>query len=489
MPLPTRPPIARTVRHTLLSARDLLFTAGPFVLVAIALLALAYWVLDPTPPARMVLATGGPRSAYAAFGERYAQALKRHGITVELRATEGAVENLALLRQAGSGVDVAFVQGGTDDAPPTASRADAPDAAGKGLVSIGSLFLEPVWLFYREDAARRLLKAPELAKLTQLPGWRVSIGAPGSAVPVLMSRIFEANGLAPEALSLSRNEETPAVVDLLEGRLDALVLATAPEALMVQMLLRTPGIRLFDFNQAEAYARRFDFLTPVVLPRGIVDLAQDLPPQDAHLVAPTAMLVARAGTHPALVQLLVQAAHDIHGGPGWFQHKGDFPNTRNTDFPLAAEADRYFRNGPPLLQRYLPFWFANLFDRMWVVLLSIVAVLIPLSRVVPPLYQFRIRSRVFRWYGQLRSVEDAVGRRPAQELTRELDEIEARVEQVTVPLSYADELYSLRSHIAMVRGRVQSSLAASAGLDSGPTRSLDRPPSDRGAQPANGTAD
>ena len=456
MPHPTRPPIVRTVRHTLLSVRDLLLTAGPFVLVALALLALAYWVLDPTPPSRMVLATGGPRSAYAAFGERYAQLLKRHGIAVELRATEGAVENLALLRTAGSGVDVAFVQGGTGDAP----RSD--EAPGRGLVSLGSLFQEPVWLFYREDAAQRLLKTGTLTRLTQLPGWRLSIGAPGSAVPRLMSRILEANALTPDSLSLSRQEETPAVVDLLEGRLDALVLATAPEALMVQMLLRTPGIRLFDFRQAEAYARRFDFLTPVVLPRGIVDLAQDLPPQDAHLVAPTAMLVARGGTHPALEQLLVQAAHEIHGGPGWFQHKGDYPNTRNSEFPIAAEADRYYRNGQPVLQRYLPFWLSNLIDRMWVVLLSIVAVLIPLSRVVPPLYQFRIRSRVFRWYGQLRAVENAVGQRPAEELSRELDEIEARVEQVTVPLSYADELYALRSHIEMVRGRVRAGSVPSA---------------------------
>ena len=191
-----------------------------------------------------------------------------------------------------------------------------------------------------------------------------------------------------------------------------------------------------------------------MLPRGIVDLAQDLPPQDVHLVAPTAMMVARQGTHPALVQLLVQTAHEVHGGAGWFQHKGDFPNTRNSEFPLAAEDERYYKNGPPLLQRYLPFWFANLFDRMWVVLLSIIAVLIPLGRVVPPLYQFRIRSRVFRWYGQLRALEDAIGQGPKAELSRELDSIEARVGQVNVPLSYADELYALRSHIAMVRRRL-----------------------------------
>ncbi|MBL0087245.1 MAG: C4-dicarboxylate ABC transporter substrate-binding protein [Ideonella sp.] len=447
------PPIQRAVQHTLLSARDLAVTAGPFVLIALVLLALAYWVLDPAPPPRVVLATGAPRSAYAEFGQRYAHALQRHGITVELRSTEGAAENLALLRQPGSGVDVAFIQGGADPAP----RADAdPDTS---LLSLGSLFHEPVWLFYRVDSAQRLIKADALVRLSQLPGWRVSIGAPGSGAPNLMGRFFEANGLLPESMTLSRSEATPAVVNLLGGQLDALVFASAPESLMVQMLLRTPGIRLFDFAQADAYARRFPFLSPVVLPRGIVDLALDLPPQDAHLVAPTAMLVARRSTHPALVQLLVQTAHEVHGGPGWFQHKGDFPNTGNSEFALSAEAERYYRSGPPWLQRYLPFWFANLFDRMWVVLISIVAVLIPLGRVVPPLYQFRIRSRVFRWYGQLRGVEAAIGQRPAHELSSELDEIEAHVGRVTVPLSYADELYALRGHIEMVRARLKAGAA------------------------------
>ena len=207
---------------------------------------------------------------------------------------------------------------------------------------------------------------------------------------------------------------TPAVVAFLEGRIDAIVFVSAPESLMVQMLLRTPGVRLFDFAQAEAYARRFSFLSAVVLPRGIVDLARDQPPHDVHLVAPTAMLVARDGTHPALVQLLVQAAAQVHGGAGWFQHKGDFPNTRNTAIPISPEATRFYRDGLPWLQRYLPFWLANLIDRMGVALISIIAVLIPLSRVVPPLYQFRIRSRVFRWYGQLRTLEDAAGKRPAR---------------------------------------------------------------------------
>ncbi|MBI5256456.1 MAG: C4-dicarboxylate ABC transporter substrate-binding protein [Burkholderiales bacterium] len=444
------PALGRHLRHTLLSARDLTATVGPFVLLALGLLVLAYLVLDPTPPKRVVLATGTERSAYTAFGQRYAELLKRQGITVVLRTTEGAAENLALLRDRTSGVDVAFVQGGSDTGNPARpAGAEAPP-----LESLGSLFYEPVWLFYREQAAQRLLKADRLERLAQLPGWRLNIGAPGSGVPTLMLQMLQANALAPEALTLTREPETPAVVALLEGSIDALVFASAPESLMVQMLLRTPGIRLFDLPQAEAYARRFPFMSAVVLPRGIVDLAQDQPPQDLHLVAPTAMLLSRRDTHPALQQLLVQAAQQVHGGAGWFQHKGEFPNTRNTDHPLADEAERFYRNGPPWLQRYLPFWFANLFDRMWVVLVSIIAVLIPLSRVVPPLYQFRIRSRVFRWYGQLRSIEAAIGQRPADDLAQELDAVEARVGEVTVPLSYADELYALREHIALVRRRL-----------------------------------
>ena len=439
-----------TLRHTLLSFRDLLVTFGPFIVLAFALLAVAYWVLDPTPPSRVVLATGPDQGAYAEFGKRYAQILKGYGITVELRSTQGAAENLKRLREPGAGgVDVAFVQGGADEAGRTENADDAE------LVSLGSMFYEPVLLFYRTDSAQRLLKTGSLSALTQLAGWKLNIGAPGSGVPNLMYRLLDANRIDLASLTLLREGQTPAVVALLAGESDALVFASAPESLLVQMLLQTPGIALFDFGQADAYSRRFAFLTPVTLPRGVVDLAGDVPPRDVRLVAPTATLVARKGTHPALIQLFVQAAQQIHGGAGWFQRKGDFPTSASTEEPLAKEAQRFYANGTPVLQRYLPFWLANLIDRMWPVLLTIVAVLIPVSRVLPPLYQFRIRSRIFRWYAQLREVEEAVGKRPAAELLDELGAIETRVENVTVPLSYADELYSLRGHIQMVGQRLR----------------------------------
>ena len=442
--------MTKVLRHTLLSVRDLLITAGPFILTTLALLVLAYWLLDPAPPKRVVLATGPDQGAYAEFGKRYAALLKGHGIQVELKSTQGTTENLALLRDEASRVDLAFVQGGADGARNAAELADS------GLVSLGSLFLEPVWLFYRDDAAQRLLKAPTLDSMAQLPGWRLNTGSPGSGVPMLMNRMIDANGIDPRTLNLLRLEQTPAVVSLLNGEIDALVFASAPESLMVQMLLKTPGISLFDFAQAEAYSRRFPFMTPATLPRGVVDLARDMPPADVHLVAPSATLAAKEGTHPALIQLFVQAASTIHREPGWFQRKGDFPNAAQTELPLAKEAERFYRQGPPMLQRYLPFWLANLIDRMWVVLVSIIAIVLPLSRVLPPLYQFRIRSRIFRWYAQLRRVEDDMGKRPAAELLNELQDIDHRVEHVAVPLSYADELYSLRSHIQMVRRRLLS---------------------------------
>ncbi len=456
-----------SLRTTLLNTRDLLLTAGPFALLVLALLVGAYWVLDPTPPKKLVLATGPEQGAYAEFGSRYKAQLAKFGVEVELRGTQGSAENLALLQDEASGVGFAFVQGGAD-------RLRQPDEPPPpGLLSLGSLFHEPIWLFYRTEVAQQRLGGARLDKLSQLKGWSVNIGAPGSGITNVMLRLLAANGLETGDIDARRLGQTAATVELLEGRIDALAFASAPEAPLVQMLLLTPGIGLLDFAQAEAYARRLPMLAPVTLPRGIVKLEADLPGADVHLVAPTAMLVARDDTHPALQQLLVQAARAIHGDAGWFHRRGDFPNARNSELPLAREAERFLQSGPPFLQRYLPFWLANLVDRMWVVLASIIVVLIPLSRVLPPLYELRVRSRVFRWYGKLRQIEDGVADadepHEAQALMDELDGLDARVRRLNVPLSHADELYALRSHIELVRGKLralgaQSTPAADAPL-------------------------
>ena len=441
----------RIIRDTLISVRDLAVAALPFVLLALVLLVAAYFLLKPMPPKRVVLATGPEQSAYAEFGKRYAAELKRYGIQVVLLPTRGSLDNLRALRDPKRDVDLGFVQGGSSEVARTVDE----DKSGEPLESLGSLFLEPLWVFYREGAARAL-PGGTLTSIAQLPGWRVNLGARGSGTPGLMRKLLEANGLERDRLDPSYLELTPAVVALLDGKLDAMAFASAPEAPMVQMLLQTPGIRLLEFPEAEAYARRFPFLGPVTLPQGIADLAHNVPAHDVPLIAATTSLVARNGTHPALEQLFVQAAAKIHGGAGWISRAGRFPTPEGTEFPLAAEAARFYRNGPPLLQRYLPFWLANLIDRMWVALFTIIAALIPLSRIVPPLYQFRVRRRIFRWYRQLRNVEAqvAAAAAPTAELIAELDRLDARASRITVPLSYADELYDLRSHIALVRARL-----------------------------------
>lgn len=442
--------MSKTLRYTLLSLRDLAVSAGPFLVLAVALLVLAYAWLDPNPPKRVTLATGPAQSAYAEFGKRYAEILARDGITVVLLASQGSADNLQLLRDGKA--DLGFVQGGTSEARPEDDT---------HLESLGSLFVEPVWLFYRKDALPKAIGAPaSLDSLTQLQGLRVNTGTVGSGIPNLMEKLLSSNKIDLSSLKVSALEQTPATVAFLEGKLDAIVFASAPESLMVQMLLQTPGVGLMDFPQSEAYSRRFAFLSPVVLPRGVVDLAANIPPQDVRLVAPTTALIDRKETHPALLQLFVQAGKQIHGGAGWFRRARDYPNLANNELPIAAEAERSISNDKPFLQRYLPFWVANLVERMWLVMGIILAIMLPLSRIVPPLYAFRVRSRIFRGYAQLRDIEARIEHTgdgvKSGVLLNELNSLERRAEKITVPLSYTNELYALRANIQLVRRKLQA---------------------------------
>ena len=438
----------QNIRYTLLSLRDLLVSVGPFALLTLALLVLTYWWLDPNPPKRVVLATGPAQSAYDEFGKHYASALARYGITVELLPSEGSSANLELIRTGKA--DLGFVQGGS---------ADIGYDDEESITSLGSLFVEPLWLFYREASAQRLNQgSPTIDNLTQLEGWRINVGTPGSGVPRLFSTLLDVNRVDPQKLTLSELEQTPATVAFLDGDIDAVVFASAPESLMVQMLLQSPGIRLLDFAQSEAYSRRFAYLTPVVMPQGVVDLSKNIPTRDMRLVASTTSLMSSARTHPAILQLFAQTATQLHGGAGWFSRAREYPSLEHSEVPISSEAIRAIRNGPPFLQRYLPFWLANLVERMWLAMGLIIALALPLSRIVPPLYSFRIRSRVFRWYGQLRYIEQRVSdvndQTPVDDLIAQLDELDSKVEQVVVPLSYTDELYALRNNIGLVRQRL-----------------------------------
>lgn len=441
----------KILKFTGFALRDFLATAGPTILVIALLCGLAYWLVDPTPPSRVTISTGQENSAYEEFAKKYAAALAKYHIQAVLQPSLGSQENLHRLiastgQRAGdpTRTDIAFVQSGSTD---------EVEAVRDGLVSLGSLFTEPVWLFYRDKL--------EINQLTQLKGLKINVGPEGSGVPKLFKTLLSVNGITPADLTLVDLQNTPATAALLDGSIDGMVFSSAPDALLIQMLLQTPGIKLFDFTQAEAYTRRFPFLTHVVLPRGIVDLGRDLPPKDYQLIAPTATLVARSSLHPALIDMFVQNASVIHGGAGWFRKQGEFPTASYTEIPVARDAEKFYKTGPPFLQHYMPFWLANFFERMWVVIVAVGALLLPLSRIVPPLYVWKVRSRVYRWYGELRTVEQAVEDVPPAQRDQvyslqlqRLNAIEERVNQISIPLSFATELYGLRSHINFVRNRV-----------------------------------
>ena len=433
---------------TRFSLRDLFASAGPAILFIVVLCGVIYLVADPSPPSTIRISTGQQNGAYEFFGKKYAAALARHHIQAQLMPSLGSQQNLQRLTDPASGVDIGFVQSGSTEQNESERR---------GLISLGSLFTEPIWLFYREPKT-----VSQFTQLTQLRGLKINVGPDGTGVPQLFKKLLSVNGIEANALQLGALENTPATVALLDGSIDGMVFSSAPDELLIQMLLQTPGIKLFDFVQAEAYTRRFPFLTHVTLPRGIVDLGRDLPSHDYQLIAPTATLVARSSVHPALVDLLVQSAIEIHGGAGWFHRQGEFPNAAYTEIPVVPAATKTYRNGPSFLQHYVPFWLSNLMERMWVIVVALGALLIPLSRVVPPLYVWKVRSRIYRWYGQLRSVEQAIedvpqGRRAevcARQLNR-LNELEEKVNQLSIPLSFAEELYGLRSHINFVRTRIE----------------------------------
>lgn len=451
--------VRRTLLLWLLSLRDMLASAGPIVILAAGLLVAAYWWLDPQPPGQVTLATGPEGSAYAEFGKRYAESLARNRIAVDFFTTEGSQANLQALRTGEA--DVAFVRSGSADVT-------ADEEA--GIESLGSLFYEPLWVFYRTDAllpaaaapsvrkpaaaAPQRAEAPPLTTFTQLKGLRVNVDQSGSGVPRLMRQLLEANGITDEnELWLSQLPPGPAVEALQGGLIDVMVLITAPESPLIAELLQAPGVELMDVAQADAYTRRFPFLQSITLPRGVVNLAADVPARDVSLLATTTSLLTREETHPALRQLFAQTAQGLHSGAGWFNRARDFPNTRTSELPVSPEGDRAINGTPPFWQRYLPFWASNLLERMWLVIGGLIVLLLPLSRVVPPLYTFRVRRRVFRWYARLRDIEAKLqqGKGERHRLLNELDELDRVANQIAVPLAHAEELYALRRNIDAVR--------------------------------------
>ncbi|MBK1681299.1 TAXI family TRAP transporter solute-binding subunit [Rhodocyclus tenuis] len=446
------------LRERLVTLRALLATAWPIIVITAAGFMVAYQFVQPAPPSHLSIATGGESGAYYAFAKRYATILARNGITVDVQTSAGSVENIERLRDGRA--DVAFVQGGSLPPPVVADDEEADTS----LQSLGSAYLEPVWVFYRGASVGEATVPPAFAReplerLHQLAGRRIAVGAEGSGIRGLALQLLEANEVPINPKHLLPLAGLDAAAALQQGRIDAAFVIAAPEAAVVQVLLRSPGVRVMNFVQADAYTRRFPFLSRIVLPQGTVDLVRENPPRDTVLLATTANIVAGESLHPALASLLLQAMREVHGGNGFFQRAGDFPAWRDQSFPLLPDARRFYESGPPFLQRFLPFWLAVLVERLVVLLLPLLGLLLPLMRFAPSLYAWRVRSKLFRCYGELKFLENELDQPSEaarrQEIFARLDAIEDEARRRSVPLAFANELYTLREHINLVRRKLR----------------------------------
>jgi TRAP-type uncharacterized transport system substrate-binding protein len=437
-----KPTLNRIPRNlSRISRRDLLVVGLPLLVLLVGGFWLAAQFIRPALPNRVVMTTGGANGAYAAFAARYREILARYHIELVEKPSAGASENLQRLRDDKFEVDAGFVQGGI-------GSANDDDT----LVSLGSLFHEPLWVFYRDGLKRH---GVELDRVGQLKGKRLAVGAPGSGTRHLALELLGANAIDASSAQLLELGGLDAVTALQQGKVDAAFIVGPTQSAAVWLLLYSPGVSLMSEAQADAYTRRFPYLTRVTLPQGAVDLVRNIPSHDVTLVSPIATLLAREDTHPVILQLLLEAASEIHGGPGIFQKPGDFPNAQGVDFPLAKEADRYYKSGKPFLQRYLPFWAATLIDRMVVMLVPLIAIVLPIIKFGPALYSWRVRSRIYRRYGELKFLEAEVDAQPEKhsqaEWLAKVDAVEAAVNRIVTPLAFADMLYTLRGHLGLVR--------------------------------------
>ena len=437
---PSRP---RLVVSTLTDVFGLSPFLASVVAAFMALLVIigAIWVVRSAPPRTLTLSAGKPGSTFEHVAQSYQKLLAQHGVDLKILESEGSEQNLERLSSQNSTADIGFIQAG-----PGEPKASDP------LVSLGSVSYQPILIFYRGTS--------RIERLSELAGRRIAIGAKGSGTHNLALTLLQANGIAGEPTTLLDLDAQEAAQNLTEGKVDAVFLMgdSAP-AQTLRNLLRTGGIELYSFTQADAYVRRFPYLSQLVLPEGAIDFGKNLPSHDVVLIGPTVELVARKGLNSALSDLLIEIAQEVHGGASLMQKRGEFPSPIEHDFKVSDDALRYYKSGKGFTYRLVgSFWLASLLNRILVAFVPFVILLIPAIRFFPTAYRWLIRVRFFQSYRQLLRLEDQVFQSTTKEevdrFLLHLDEIEETVNRLKVPASLADQFYSLRSHIALVRDRL-----------------------------------
>jgi hypothetical protein len=411
-------------------------TYGIIALVVVASFWFASRYIEPPPPKRFILAAGPASGDYYRYANSYKNKLADEGITVEVIETAGSLENVGLLVEGKA--DVAFIQSGLETKE---SR--------KKIETLASLYYEPLWVFSRKNDLRE-------KDLHNLHDNKLAIGTKGSGTNAIARQLLELNKIIGKTtlIDFSGKEASKA---LQEGRVDAAFFVARPESPYIQELLHKKNIRLLSFQRAQGYTHLLPFLSKVQLNEGVIDMAADIPDDDVYLLSPVAQLASRTDFNGALKTLLVGASMKIHGNADIFSAKGQFPSLDHVDFPIAEEAARYFKYGPNFLQRFLPFWLADMINRMVVMLIPLLGVMLPLLKIASPVYRWRTRSKIYKWYKSLKKTEETAiaGDSELKEALASLERIDAEVKKTEVPLSYADELYNLRRHIQLIKEHLQ----------------------------------
>ena len=413
-------------------------------LLTIAVIAIGVFLFFYLAPPNTVSMTSGPKgSSFERYAEKYAKILQRQGVTLKIIPSEGSVENIKRLADPASKINIGFVQGGVNK-----------DIKTDKLVSLGSVAYMPLFVFYKSGS--------NIERLSQLAGQRVAVGEVGSGTHTLSRVLLAANGIEPggptKLLEMDSDEAAKAI---LSGKVDAIFLmGDSVSTDLIRQILHSDGIRLFDFTQADAFARRISYLNKITLPKGSIDFGKGTPAQDVFLLAPTVELIAREDLHPALSDLLLEAATEVHSGPGLFRSKGEFPAPSEQEIRISNDASRFYKSGKSFFYRYLPFWLASLVSRIVVVLVPMIVLLLPGMRLIPAIYRWRFRSRIFKWYRAMLEIERDLMTELApdkrKELLERLDNIETEVHKMKVPASFADQFYGLRGHITFVHTRLMS---------------------------------
>lgn len=424
------------------AGRPPLLGVGWRAIAALGALALAcLWLslrwLQPWPPRELTIAAGPPNSLLSLHAERYREALAREGVTLFVRPTEGAGENHTLLADPRSGTDLAFLQGGQ------AERDDSQQ-----LVMIASLYFQPMWLFTRRGEAVDTLAA--------LAGKRVSTGMPGSGTHALVAPLLAASDVTPANTTLMDLPSDRVQAALNARQIDAAFLVGGVRTPAVQAALADQSLVLASLAHADGYAQRHRFLTRRTLYAGAVSSAPPVPEQDVALLATEMMLAARSDINPAIVNLLLEVVRDVHDDQGYFERAGEFPNVEQVDLPVSEDAVRHRRFGPSALYRVLPFWAAAFVERFIIIVLPLLAVLVPVVRLLPGVLAWRVRSKIYRWYGELALLEREVAAPseqapPIDRWLADLQRIERSAARIEAPSSLASEAYTLREHIELVR--------------------------------------